>query len=349
MGRSLGVNFKDLVPRTQVNLRDLAGRSIAVDAYNALYQFLAIIRQPNGTPLKDSEGNVTSHLSGILYRTSNLVEMGIKVSYVFDGKPPALKEIEIRRRMKTKRDAVVKYEQAIIEGKTEEARTYAQATSQLKNYMEQDCKRLLTLMGVPWVQAPGEGEAQAAYMTKKGNTNFCASQDYDSVLFGAPTLIRNVTISGRRKLPRKPVYVKVVPEIVELNIVLKELGITHEQLVDVGILIGTDYNPDGVKGIGPKTALKLIKEYGSLEMISEDLLGDVSFPVNPKQIRNLFLNPNVRDDYTLEWQEPDTGGVVDFLCRERDFSEGRVRKALERMKRGIREGKSKTTLDAFFP
>ena len=334
MGRSLGVNFKDLVPRTQVNLRDLAGRSIAVDAYNALYQFLAIIRQPNGTPLKDSEGNVTSHLSGILYRTSNLVEMGIKVSYVFDGKPPALKEIEIRRRMKTKRDAVVKYEQAIIEGKTEEARTYAQATSQLKNYMEQDCKRLLTLMGVPWVQAPGEGEAQAAYMTKKGNTNFCASQDYDSVLFGAPTLIRNVTISGRRKLPRKPVYVKVVPEIVELNIVLKELDITHEQLVDVGILIGTDYNPDGVKGIG----IMVDKvETVALDMILEDLLGDVSFPVNPKQIRNLFLNPNVRDDYTLEWQEPDTEGVVDFLCRERDFSEGRVRKALERMKRVIRE------------
>lgn len=344
----MGINFKDLVPKIQVNLQDLAGKSIAVDAYNALYQFLAIIRQPNGTPLKDCEGRVTSHLSGVLYRTSNLVEMGIRVSYVFDGAPPALKEIEIKRRMKTKQDAVVKYEKAIAEGKTEEARTYAQATSQLKNYMAQDCKRLLTLMGIPWVQALGEGEAQAAYMTERGDTDFCASQDYDSILFGAPTLIRNVTISGRRKLPRKPVYVEVVPEVVKLDTILRELGISYEQLVDVGILIGTDYNPGGVKGIGPKTALRLIKEYGTIDKIAEGFLGENSFPVDLQQIRDLFLNPNVRDNYVLEWQEPDAEGVVDFLCRERDFSENRVRRALERMRRGMREEKTRTTLDTFF-
>lgn len=335
------------MPKVQVNLQDLAGKSIAVDAYNALYQFLAIIRQPNGIPLKDREGRVTSHLSGVLYRTSNLVEMGIRVSYVFDGTPPALKEIEVKRRIKTKQDAVAKYERALVEGKTEEARIYAQATSQLKNYMEQDCKRLLTLMGIPWVQALGEGEAQAAHMTKRGDTDFCASQDYDSILFGAPTLIRNVTISGRRKLPRKPVYVEVVPEVVKLDTILRKLGISYEQLVDVGILIGTDYNPEGVKGIGPKTALRLIKEYGNIDKIAEGHLEGISFPVDPQQIRKLFLNANVRDDYVLEWREPDAEGVVDFLCGDRDFSEDRVRRALERMRRGMREEKTRTTLDAF--
>jgi len=344
----LGVNLRDLVPKTQVNLRDLVGRSIAIDAHNALYQFLAIIRQPDGTPLKDSNGRVTSHLSGLLYRTTNIVEMGINVAYVFDGTPPALKEIEIKRRIKTKEEATVKYEKALLAGKVDEARTYAQATSRLKDYMEEDSKRLLDLMGIPWVQAPGEGEAQAAYITKNKVTDFCGSQDYDSLLFGAPMLIRNVTISGRRKLPRKQLYVEVIPETVELSKVLFELGVTHEQLVDVGILVGTDYNPEGIKGIGPKTALKLIKEHGSLKGVIQKSLKDAEFPVDPQRIRDVFLRPRVTDDYTLKWRPPDTEGVVDFLCRERDFSADRVRKALEKMSKGIENEKAKTTLDAFF-
>ena len=212
----MGVNLRGLVRKTTVKLEDLSGRSIAIDAYNALYQFLAIIRQPNGTPLKDSSGKITSHLSGLLYRTSNLVEMGIRPIYVFDGAPPVLKEVEIKRRMKMKEEALVKYEQALKEGKMEEARVYAQATSRLKDYMEEDSKRLLGLMGIPWVQAPSEGEAQAAHLVKRGDADYCASQDYDSLLFGAPKLLRNVTISGRRKLPGKNVYIEVVPETVEL-------------------------------------------------------------------------------------------------------------------------------------
>ncbi len=343
----MGVNLRDLIPKKQVVLSDLSGKSIAIDAYNALYQFLAIIRQPNGTPLKDRTGRVTSNLSGLLYRTANLVEMGIKVVYVFDGVPPALKEVEIRRRVKVKEEAIVKYEKALQEGKIEKARTYAQATSRLKDYMEQDSKRLLTLMGVPWVQAPSEGEAQAAYLTKKGDTDYCASQDYDSILFGAPLLIRNVTISGRRKLPRKQVYVDVIPERVELNHVLKELNVTQEQLIDIGILVGTDFDPEGVKGIGPKTALNLIKQHGSLENVLPHLK-KAEFPVEPQRIREIFLNPKVTDNYQLKWKEPDIEGVIDFLCRERDFSEDRVRKTLEKMTAGIKKAKGKVTLEAFF-
>jgi flap endonuclease-1 len=343
----LGVNLRDLVPKTPIKLEDLSGKSIAIDAYNALYQFLAIIRQPDGTPLKDSSGRITSHLSGLLYRTSNLLELGIKPVYVFDGTPPALKEAEIKRRMKVKEEALVKYEQALREGRIEEARMYAQATSSLKDYMVEDGKRLLDLMGVPWVQAPSEGEAQAAHIVKRGDANFCASQDYDSLLFGAPRLVRNVTISGRRKLPSKNVYVEIEPEIVELERVLKECGITHEQLIDIGILIGTDFNPEGVKGIGPKTALKLIKEYGSLENVLPHLK-DVEFPVDPRKIKEIFLHPKVTDDYKLEWREPDVEGVVAFLCRERDFSEDRVRKALEKAQKGLMKLKGKTTLEKWF-
>jgi len=343
----LGVNLRGIVPIEIVKLEDLSGKTIAIDAYNALYQFLAIIRQPDGTPLKDNSGKVTSHLSGLFYRTSNLVEMGIKPVYVFDGAPPVLKRAEIERRRQVKVEAAVHYEKAIAKGDMVKARMFAQASTSMKDYMEGDSKRLLGLMGLPCVQAPSEGEAQAAHMTKHGDADYCASQDYDSLLFGAPMLLRNVTISGRRKLPSKNVYVDVVPELVELDKMLKDCGITREQLVDVGILIGTDFNPDGIKGLGPKTALKLIKQHGTLENALPHIK-NAELPHPPESIREIFLHPNVRDDYVLEWKEPDVEGIVNFLVREKDFSEDRVRKALERMQQGATKQKGKTTLEKWF-
>ncbi len=343
----MGVNLRDLLPKKTTELKSLSGKSIAIDAYNALYQFLAIIRQPDGTPLKDSTGRVTSHLSGLFYRTVNLVEIGIKPIYVFDGTPPALKEVEIKRRVKIKKQAAVQYERALKEGKVEQARRYAQATSRLKDYMTSDSKRLLTQMGIPWIQAPSEGEAQAAYTTKRGDADYCASQDYDSLLFGAPTLVRNITISGRRKLPRRRVYIEVVPEILELNRILKELGITHKQLIDVGILVGTDFNPDGIEGVGPKTALKLIQEHGTIEE-AVSTLEKAEFPVEPSRIREIFEHPRVTDKYHLVWKEPKGEDIVDFLCHERDFSEDRITKALERMIEGSKEAKEKVTLERYF-
>jgi len=202
-------------------------------------------------------------------------------------------------------------------------------------------------MGIPWIQAPSEGEAQAANVVKKGDADYCASQDYDSLLFGAPQLLRNVTISGRRKLPRKNVYIEVQPETVELSRVLGELNVTHEQLVDIGILVGTDFNPDGVKGIGPKTALKLIQQHGTLEKVLPTLK-EAEFPVEPQRIRDVFLRPKVTDNYRIAWKEPDAEAVVDFLCRERDFSEERVRKAVKKMSEGLREAKGKVTLETWF-
>jgi len=343
----LGVDLKDLVSKKPLKLDDLTGKTIAIDAYNALYQFLSIIRQPDGTPLMDRQGRITSHLSGLFYRNVNLLEKGLKPVYSFDGEPPSLKEMEIKRRVKVKEEALIKYEEALTKGDMKTAKSYAQATAQLKDYMVEEARKLLELLGIPWVQAPSEGEAQAAYMATRGDVWAAASQDYDSILFGAPRLVRNVTITGRRKLPRKEVYIEVVPEIVELDQVLRELNITREQLVDLGILIGTDFNPEGVKGVGPKTALKLIQEYGSLEKIPLQLKG-AEFPVNPTEIREIFLKPKATEKYTLEWKQPNVEGIVQFLCRERDFSEERVRNALEKATSGFKEAKGKVTLEKFF-
>ena len=341
----MGVNFKDLIPKTQIKLEDLSGKIIAIDAYNAIYQFLSIIRQPDGTPLKDSTGKITSHISGLFYRTINLLEMAIKPIYVFDGTSPALKAAEIERRRQVKVEAVASYAKAVESGDKEKMRMYAQVATSMKDYMLNDSKTILDLMGLPWIQAPGEGEAQAAYLNIKGDADYCASQDYDSLLFGAKKLLRNVTISGRRR--RGKAIIEVLPEIVELQKTLTQCQITYEQLIDIGILIGTDFNPDGVKGIGPKTALKLIKRYGTLEKALPNIQ-KVTFADKIPVIREIFLHPKVTDDYKIEWKEPNEQGLLDFLCAQKDFGEERIKKAVERMTVSSKKQKGKVSLEKWF-
>src|SRR5256712_13776702 len=343
----MGVDLGSLVQRRKVSFEELSGKTYAVDAYNALYQFLAIIRGPTGTPLMDRKSRVTSHLSGLLYRTTNLAERGIRLVYVFDGRPPTLKEVEIRRRKAVKEEAVVRYEAAVASGRVEEAKKYAQATSSLKDLMVEDSIRVLDLLGVPHVQAPSEGEAQAAIMAARGDVWAAVSQDFDSILFGANRLVRNLAISGRRKLPMQQAYVQVDPETVDLQTALRELQLSREQLVDLGILIGTDFNPDGFKGIGPKTALKLVREYGRIEKIAQSNK-EVVPPPELDRIREIFLKPAVTSNYALEWRESDVESLVRFLCGERDFNEERVRTAVERARTAMVKESGKKTLESFF-
>lgn len=326
----MGIDLGGIVKPAKRTLEELSGRIIAIDAYNALYQFLATIRGEAGEHLMDRKGRVTSHLSGLFYRNVNLLSLNIKPIYVLDGTPPALKAMEIARRRAIKEEAVIKYQEALAQGRLEDARKYAQATSIIKDYMIDDTKRILDLLGIPWVEAPSEGEATAAYLTQEGIATDSASQDYDSLLFGAKRLLRNVTISGRRKLPGKPIYVEIEPEEVELSRLLSDLNITREQLVDVGILIGTDFNPDGFKGIGPVKALKYIKTYGRLEAIPD--IQDELKKLDYEAIREIFLRPKAVKPKKVEWRDVDFDGVTSFLCDERDFSEERVRKALQRLK-----------------
>lgn len=343
----MGVDLGEIITRTKSSLDDFSGKTFAVDAYNALYQFLAIIRGPTGEPLMDRQSRVTSHLSGLLYRTTNLAERGIRLVYVFDGKPPSLKELEIKRRQVIKVEARTKYESALSTGKFEEAKKYAQATSSLKDLMIDDAHRLLRYLGVPMVEAPSEGEAQAAHMAERGDVWAAVSQDYDSLLFGAPKLVRNLAISGKRKLPMQQAFVQVEPELVELSSTLQTLHLSREQLVDLGILIGTDFNPEGFKGIGPKTARKLINEFGTIEEIARTN-ENVRPPPELDRIREIFLKPSVTSSYTLHWNSPNTESLVRFLCGERDFNEERVRTAVERTKTAMFKEAGKKTLESFF-
>jgi flap endonuclease-1 len=344
----LGVQFGDLVEPRKISLDELKGRSVAFDGHNVIYQFLAIIRGQGGEPLKDAQGNITSHLSGLIYRNSNLMEAGVRVVYCFDGKPHEFKRKTLEARHEVRVKARQRYTKAIEEGDKEGARRWGQQSVIATTDIIGDAKRLLTLMGIPWIQAPGEGEAQAAYMAIKGSVWASSSQDFDSMLFGAPRLVRNLSITGRRKLPRKNVYIKVEPEMYEYQKLLTELDLTREQLIDVGILIGTDYNPDGIRGIGPKTAIKLIKKHGNIEgALSE--LPKAEFPHPIDDIRSLFLKPDTTDDYRLEWGKPDTAGILTYLCGEHNFSREKVLAAIEKMDKGFSNAtKGAARLDKWF-
>ncbi len=340
----MGVNLRDLLSFQQLGLKELSGRIIAIDAMNTLYQFLSIIRQPDGASLMDSKGNVTSHLSGIFYRTINLLEAGIKPVYVFDGKPPELKSGTVEERRRIRKEATKMWGEALERGDLEEARKFAQASAKLTDEMVEESKKLLDAMGVPHVQAPSEGEAQASYMARRGDVWGVASQDYDSLLYNSPYLVRNLTISGRRKLPRKNIYVKVEPELVTLDENLRSLGITREQLIGIGILLGTDYN-EGAKGVGVKTALKLIKEKGSIERVVEEEKLEIDPPV--EQIKQLFLKPEITDNYEIRWEPVDKNQVFSILVDEHDFSRDRVQKGLERIREEDR-ARTQSRLEQFF-
>ena len=342
----MGVNLSPIVEASPIELSDLRGKSVAIDAYNTIFQFLSIIRQPDGKPLMDDEGMVTSHLSGLLYRTANLIENGIEPSYVFDGKPSELKAGTIEERIARREKATREYEEALREGDMQKAFSKAQQTSRITPDILATSKELLGLMGVPVVQAPSDGEAQGAYMCRKGDVHAAASQDFDSILFGAPTLVRNITISGRRKVPGKSLYKTVQPEIIDTEAMLGDLGVTREQLVDVCIMIGTDFNP-GVSGIGPKKGLKLIQQYGSLEKVIAAKGYDIP---GYDDVRAIFLDGPRSDDYSVKPGRVDVDGVLSMMSSH-GFSEDRVRTVLNKMesaRKAESERRKQRSLDSWF-
>ncbi|MDI6798428.1 MAG: flap endonuclease-1 [Candidatus Aenigmarchaeota archaeon] len=332
----MGVQLAGIIPTKEIELQNLSGKKVGMDALNWSYQFLSIIRdRMTGEPLKDSKGRITSVDSGVFYRTTNLIEAGIKPVYVFDGPEiPEFKKKTIEERKEQREEARKKWEEALKRG--EEAKVYAQAAGQLTDEMIEDVKKLLDYMGVPWVQGKSEGEAQLAAMAIKGDIWCSASQDWDSLLFGSPRLVRNLSITGKRKLPRKEAYIEIKPEIIELDRALSTLGVTQKQLIIIGILVGTDYAP-GVKGVGPKTALKLVKEHKTLERVLENVKWEAD--VEAEEIYNFFLKPPVTDKYKIEWKEPNREKLIEFMVEEHDFSRERVEKAIDKLQQSFTAGR----------
>ncbi|MBT8507518.1 flap structure-specific endonuclease [Methanomicrobiaceae archaeon CYW5] len=333
----MGVGLREILAdyKTTVSWDALAG-SAAIDGNNALYQFLTIIRQPDGTPLMDREGRVTSHLSGLFFRTATLMEKGIRPVYVFDGKPPDLKMRTIEERRAARSRAAEAWSEALAAGDEKEAYKQARSATRLDKETVEGAQELLRLMGVPYLTAPSEGEAQAAYMAQRGDVSYAVSQDYDSLLFGVPVLVRNLTVSGKRKIRGRTISVE--PERIVLAEVLAGLSITRDDLIRMGILIGTDFNT-GIRGIGPKTALKIVRA-GTFD----ETMAEKAPETDVEPIFEFFRTPPVTTDYTVEWRTPDEDGIHDLLCNTYDFSSVRVKAVLEKM----RSGSGQKTLDHWF-
>ena len=341
----MGLQIGEIIPKKEISFSDLKGKTIAVDAFNAIYQFLTTIRQPDGTPLKDSIGNTTSHLSGLFYRNINLILENIKLIYVFDGEAPELKARTWENRKEAKEKAREKYEQAVEKEDIEAMGKYARSDAYLDEQKIKESKELLEAMGIAIIQAPGEGEAQASYLAQK-QVYAVASQDYDCLMFQAPKLIQNLSMSRKRKTATG--YTEVHPQLIELKNVFKELDINQEQLICLGILCGTDYNPGGIKGLGPKKSLKIIKEFKTKEKIFKALeikekpeFEKYEINFDWKKIYEEIKNPNINKKIKVDFPKINPEKIKDILLKY-EFSEERIDNQLKKLEELKKQASQKT-------
>lgn len=342
----MGVQITEILKTHETGIEELEGKTVIIDAPNHLYQFLTTIRARDGATFTDSKGQVTSHLIGLFSRATNLMKKGIRQVYVFDGEAPKLKLKEVAKRKAIKEEAEAEYEKALKKGDTLLMKKYAGRFSRLTKDMIAEAKKLLEALGIPYVDAPSEAEAQAAHMVKKGAGYAVASQDADTLLFGTPRLLRNLSITGKRKKAGTLSYASVHPELILLEENLKELGITQQQLIALCMLVGTDYNPGGIKGIGPKKALELTKRHkGDFSAMFNEAKWQDAFEESWEEVFNTFTNIPVTDKYAAKWAQPDKEKAIALLCGEHDFSEERVEKTMAEL---VKEQKNQKGLTDFF-
>jgi len=316
-GKNMGTNLRKLVTPTEIDIASLRHKTLAVDAHNQIYQFLSVIRQPDGEYLRTSDGKVTSHLLGLLPRTANLLNRGIKLAYVFDGLPPQLKEQTIRSRSDRKSDAAEKLAQAKEAGATAEMKKYAARTARLTPEIIDSSKRFLKAIGVPVIQAPSEADAQTALMVQKGGCYAAASTDYDTLLHGSPRLVRRLSKSQRATSG---------PELLVLEDILDTLGISHDELIAIAIMMGTDYHPRGIRGIGPKRGLKLVKQNDIPKAFDR-----AGCDFDWQAIMGLYQDMETEEDYSVLWEPPNNEAIRVMLVDEYEFSEDTVEKRIDEL------------------
>uniref|UniRef100_A0A183CCC6 Flap endonuclease 1 n=1 Tax=Globodera pallida TaxID=36090 RepID=A0A183CCC6_GLOPA len=322
-------------------MKSYFGRRIAIDASMSLYQFLIAVRQ-DGLQLVSEDGETTSHLNGLFYRTIRMMENGIRPIYVFDGKPPELKANELDKRMERRAEAEKQLQEATERGDKVDMDRFGRRLVKVTNEQIDECKHLLSLMGVPIVEAPSEAESQCAELVRAGKAYATATEDMDALTFGSKILVRHMTFSEAKKMPIKEF---------SLERALKDMDISYDQFVDFCILLGCDYCAS-IRGIGPKKAFELIKKHKSIETILEQIDQKKYAPPDNwmyKQARELFLRPNITagEQFEFAWTEPKVQDVVDYLCGQKGFNEDRIRSALDRLQKA-RKMAHQGRIDSFF-
>jgi flap endonuclease-1 len=341
----MGTQISSIITSREIKVEDLKGKRVVVDSFNLLYQFLTTIRQQDGSLLVDSKGHVTSHLSGLFFRTTKLMKEGIKLAFVFDGIAPELKKKERERRKELKAEAQRKYEEAEAIGDIELMRKYAGRTAILTKEMVEEAKELITALGLPIIDAPSEGEAEAAYLVKTGGFYAVVSQDTDSLLFGANKVIKNLSISGKKKKHGTSAYVSINPEIVDLAENLNTLGIDIDQLIVISMLCGTDFNIGGIKGLGPKKSLMLVKKHSKdFESLFKEANWDESFKTPWQEVFSVIKNMPVSSINEISWSRVDEKKIFEILVDGHEFTRERVENALA----GLSEKQTQKGLSDFF-
>jgi flap endonuclease-1 len=342
----MGCNLRDLAQPENLELSSLSGQRIGVDAFLTAFQFLTTIRdrspEGDGGPLKSSNGKVVSHLMGFLNRTTSLLAAGIKPVFIFDGKAPELKADELAMRKARRDEARKTHQEALEAGDFALAQKMAQRIISYTPEMVEETKQLLDLLGVPWVAAKAEGEGQAAVMAKIGQLDAVATQDWDALLYGTPVLIRNMMTAGNKQHGRVVKAQKIV-----LEDLLGQHDLSRDQLIDLAIMIGTDFHP-GIRGIGPKTGIKLIKQFGDIETICAEK--DKEVPQRLDEIREIFRNhpSNEVPSQALQMGEIDVAGLKQFLQVDRQFSQRRMDNAMEKLTNaGLIRESGQTSLFSF--
>ncbi|MGM5480433.1 MAG: flap endonuclease-1 [Nanobdellota archaeon] len=344
----MGVSLRQIITGKECSLEELGGSVIAVDAMNMIYQFATTIRQHDGTPLKDSHGNITSHLTGLFSRISRLLRHDLKLVFVFDGQMPDLKSKERERRESLKKKALTALKEAESVKDLEGMKKYASRTTKVTTEMVEESKELLSAMGIPCLTAPSEGEAQGARMVHEADCQYVASQDFDCLIYGAPRVIRNLSIGQKRKKINAVTYKQIKPEILDLTAVLEELDISLEQLQVLAILIGTDFNYGGVKGIGPKKGLDLVKKYkDNYEELFEHVKWDEQWTISWKDVLATIQDMKTTKEYSLEWNDFDKEKITALLVDKHDFSKERVLSTIEDIEKEKKKARQ-TSLGNFF-
>ena len=344
----MGVALTELLLIKDIDLDFLQNKILAVDASMWLYQFISSIRQRDGSLLTDSKGNVTSHLTGLLARLSNLSRQNIKLAFVFDGKPPKLKHLTLEKRKEIKIEAEKKFEKAREKEDLELMKKYAARTSRLTPEMIDEAKKLVEAFGIPVIEAPSEAEAQASLIVKNNDAFAIATNDADALLFEAPQIARNVNMAGKKKKTNKLSYETVNPDLIILKDNLGHLGISQDQLIVLAMLIGTDYNSGGIKGIGPKTALKMVKEYeNNFDALFKEAKWNDFFEFSWEEVFDLFRHIPVNENYHLKWKDVNEDEIMKLLVDRHDFSEERVKSYMGNLAKAAGK-KSQKGLGEFF-
>ena len=334
----MGVKLQSILIQKNIEYQELAGKIIAVDAPNIIMSLFNFARKnPDGTHaslILDRTQRPISHLYGLLYRINHYYSKKILPIFCFDGKVSEFKKVITKDQLKDFNFTQKWYEIAIKGGNKELAQKIALSKEYLWQNTIFESKHLLGALGVPYIESPASAESQCAHLVQKGVANYSNSQDFDSLLFGCPKLIQNLSKSLRRKVQGKWQYQKIQPVLINIQENLTNLDISIFQLVDIGILIGNDY-VQGVAGIGPKKALAFIRKYKSIENFILKKYNEYDFRgLNPNiimNVRRIYLFPEVNDKIdNLLWNLPNKVNVFSLMCEEHSLNKKRVGRGLEK-------------------